>query len=184
MTMYYLNETERAIVKEYNEREYQRSIEFEKEHPEFFSWPVIYDLLFNWEFTELYFMYSWETFWDFVAIAGTLACGLYTLFLMLQTLYFVKNETSLVDDMKLKMYMKDRKYYRNELREYWQMNKRRRPLSWTGLVILVFGEISIFKFYAFIPRYRLPRSLDIASQNYLKKIEALNEAKSKKENWK
>ena len=83
MTMYYLNETERAAIKLYNDRDYEAQVQFEKDHPELFSWVVLKDFMFNWEYTEFYFMYSWETILDFVAIMGTLACGLYTLSLLI-----------------------------------------------------------------------------------------------------
>ena len=90
MTMYYLNDTEREEVKRYNDEEYDRQVQFEKDHPEFFSWPVIYDLLFNWSFTKFYFLYSWETFWDFFAIILTLVFGIYTFGLMIQTVNFAR----------------------------------------------------------------------------------------------
>lgn len=81
--MYYLNESERAEIKRYNDLEFERQVQFEKEHPEIFSWAVFKDFMFNWEFTRFYFMYSWETFWDFLAIAATLIFGLYTFGLMI-----------------------------------------------------------------------------------------------------
>ena len=77
-------------MKLYNDMEYEKALAFEREHPELFSWAVIKDLLFNWEWTKFYFMYSWETIWDFVAITGTLAFGFYTLMLLVQTLSFAR----------------------------------------------------------------------------------------------
>jgi hypothetical protein len=46
------------------------------------SWAVLKDFMFTWDYTELYFLYSWETFWDFVAIMGTLLFAVYTLSLL------------------------------------------------------------------------------------------------------
>ena len=176
--MYYLNETERQELKAYNDLEYEKAVQFEKDHPELLSWPVLKDFLFNWEFTKFYFLYSWETIWDFVAIMGTLACGLYTFGLLVQTLSFARNQTSLVDDMKIKMYIKNRKVFRKELQEYWQVDKRRRTLAWPELWELAFGEPTLFSIYTYIPLYRKPRSLDIASDEYLSQN---NDRESKKE---
>lgn len=92
---------------------------FEKLHPEIFSWAVFNDCIFNWTWTRFYFMYSWETVWDFVAIIAQIICGLYTLMLMVQTLSLARKQSSMVDEMKIKMYLKNRKRHRKELQEYW-----------------------------------------------------------------
>jgi len=70
---------------------------------------VIKELLWGWEWTEFYFMYSWETIWDFLTITATFMLGCYTLYLMGQTLYFARKQTSMIDDMKINMYVKNRK---------------------------------------------------------------------------
>lgn len=145
-------------------------MQFEKDHPEFFSWPVIYDLLFNWEFTKFYFLYSWETFWDFFAIMLTLVCGIYTFGLMIQTVNFARQESSMIDDMKLKMYMKNRKLWRKELIEFFRLSKQRRTLNMTELLDLVFGEATLFSLHTWIPVYRIPRSINQASEIYLNKV--------------
>lgn len=117
--MNYLNETERAEIMRYNNNEFERQVAFEKMHPELFSWAMFKDLMFNWSWTRFYFMYSWETVWDFVAITAPLICGLYTILLMMQTLSLARKQSSMIDEMKIKMYMKNRKLYRKELQEYW-----------------------------------------------------------------
>jgi hypothetical protein len=77
----------------------------------------------------------------------------------------------MVDDMKLKMYMKNRTLYRKELQEFWQVDKRRRTLSWTELWEFAFGESTLFSFYTYIPKYRKQRSMDIVSYEYLNSSE-------------
>lgn len=178
MTMWYLNETERKEIYDLNEAEYQRQMEFEKEHPEFFSWAFFYDFAWNWKFTKYYFMYSWETFWDAFAILLTFACGIYTFGLMVQTLYYAKNQTSMIDDMKFKVMIKDRKKHRAALQEYFEKSKRRRVLSLTELWQLVFGESTLLCFHTWIPIYRVPRTMDQASEEFLLTFEE-NEKKFK-----
>ena len=51
--------------------------------------------------------YSWETFWDGVTIFTTVMFGIYTFGLMVQTLNYARKETSMIEDMKVKMYTKD-----------------------------------------------------------------------------
>jgi len=111
LTMSYLNETEREDVLQQNEIEYQRQVAFEKEHPDILSWAFIHDLWSSYKFTKFYFLYSWETFWDFATIVGILAFGLYAFGLMVQTLQFARAETSMIDDMKVKVYLSDKKKY-------------------------------------------------------------------------
>lgn len=106
-TMYFLNDVEKKEIMDMNEREYQRQVELEKQHPELISWPLIKDFLFNWQFTRFYWLYSWETFWDGVTIFATILCGIYTFGLMVQTLNYARKETSMIEDMKVKMYTKD-----------------------------------------------------------------------------
>lgn len=110
-----MNETEKKELLDYNEREYQRQVEFEKQHPELLSWAILKDFLFNWEFSKYYFLHSWETFWDGFAIFLTFICGVYTFGLMVQTLNYVRNETSMIDDMKIKQYSKNRRAYKKEI---------------------------------------------------------------------
>lgn len=171
LTMWYLNETERQELIDYNEKEYQRQVEFEKQNPDIISWAFFKEFAFNWQFTKFYFLYSWETFWDGITIFATLLCGLYTFGLMVQTLNFARNETSMIDDMKVKMYMKDRRRYRKEIQEQVQKNKRRRTLTFTELWQLVFGEKSLLCIHTYIPVYRGGRTMEQASREYLKNIE-------------
>lgn len=158
-TMYYLNETERAEVRAENQIAYDAQVAFEKANPNVFSFAFFYDFFFNWKFTKYYFLYSWETFWDFFAIMLTLVCGIYTLGLLYQTLNFAKHETSMIDDMKIKVYMKNRRKFKQELMEYMQKNKRRKTLTWQQLWELVFGESTLYCFHTWIPVYRKPRSI-------------------------
>lgn len=123
--------------------------------------------MFNWEFTKYYFMYSWETFWDFFVIIATMILGLYTFGLLVQTMSLARKQSSMVDDMKLKLYMKNPKLHRKRLQEFWQVEKLKRTLSWTELCELIFGEPTLLSIHTYIPTYRNPRSLDIASVEYL-----------------
>lgn len=82
------------------------------------SWAIVEDFLFNWKITEFFFLHSWETFWDFFAIVGMFACGLYTFGLLVTTIRFVRTETSMVDDLKIKMWDNDRKKYKKEIKAF------------------------------------------------------------------
>ena len=81
----------------------------------------------------------------------------------------------MIDDMKVKMWIKDKKRFRKEIREFQQMNKQKRTLSFTELWQLVFGEPTLLSIYTYIPTYRIPRTVDMASDDYLRRIE--NESK-------
>jgi len=170
--MRYLNETEREEVLQQNEIEYQRQVAFEKEHPDILSWAFLHDLWSSYKFTKFYFLYSWETFWDFTTIVGILAFGLYAFGLMVQTLQFARAETSMIDDMKVKVYLSDKKKYAKEIREYREQVKRRRTLTLEQLLQLVFGESSLFCLSTYIPHYRQPRSMATATQDYLARMES------------
>ena len=76
----------------------------------------------------------------------------------------------MIDDMKLKMYMKNRKLWRKELLEFFRLSKQRRTLGWAELCDFVLGETSLLSPYAWIPTYRVPRTVDRASEIYLAKF--------------
>ena len=82
LTLYFLNEEEKREMNEINEAEYQKMVEFEKIHPEVFSWAVFKFFLLDWSFSKFYWLHSWETFLDGVTISATLICGIYTFGLM------------------------------------------------------------------------------------------------------
>jgi len=50
--------------------------------------------------------YSRANFYEFFLVYLTLACGLFTLFLLGQTVYYIWKQSSLVDDEKRKKYNK------------------------------------------------------------------------------
>lgn len=77
----------------------------------------------------------------------------------------------MIDDMKFKVMMKNKVKYRREIEDYRQKNKRRRVLTMEQLCELVFGESSLFCLWTYIPKYRKPRSIDQASEEYLEKLE-------------
>lgn len=83
----------------------------------------------------------------------------------------------MIDDMKIKMYLKNRRAYRKELIEYWQVEKLKRTLSWPELWEFIFGEPTLLSIHTYIPKYRKPRSLDLASEEYLKEIELKMDSK-------
>lgn len=77
----------------------------------------------------------------------------------------------MIDDMKTKLYFKNPKKYRKEIFEYKEKNKRRKTLTYEELWQLVFGESSLLCLWTYIPRYREPRSMELASEEYLKNQE-------------
>ena len=54
--------------------------------------------------------YSWTNFWDMATLILTLICGLYALWLFIQTFYYVKQQSSLVEYFKQDKYSNPRLY--------------------------------------------------------------------------
>lgn len=59
--------------------------------------------------SKLSIYYSFSTFMDALIIILTLVCGLYCLGLMLNTMNYIRNQTSLIEDFKKERLSKQRR---------------------------------------------------------------------------
>ena len=117
---------------------------------------------------------SFTTFLDFGIMILTIVLGCYTLFLAIQTIWFQKHESSLVDSMKLEKMTKRPVMFRRELAKYAKDARKRRTLSWSETIEAVFGESTLFTLNILNPNYSRPeeRTLEYVTKQYLLKKQA------------
>ena len=108
--------------------------------------------------------YSWSNFYDFFIIVMELLLGCYTLFLFVSTILYVRDRTTLVDEIKREKY----KHSASKLPEYERKRlfKKRKQMTTEELCQAILGEPSL-SFYSFLPYYDKSRNINRASRDYL-----------------
>jgi hypothetical protein len=147
-------------------------VEFDKEHPEIFSFAVLKHVITSTGDSRFSIFHSITCLMDFLVLIAAFGLGIYTMSLAIQTCNFVRNESSLIDYMKFDRWCNSPSKYKAELAWYWAEEAKKRTLSIPEVIDAVFGEKS-FNANMFIPKYSDPttRNLDFVSQQWLAKRE-------------
>ena len=89
--MKYMSESEKKTAREESDADFAKQEEWEKVHGnEIFTWASLVDGIESCAGGKNSIFYSWTTWWDNVTIVLTLACGIFTLGLFIQTIDYVR----------------------------------------------------------------------------------------------
>jgi len=129
LTMKYGSDAERKLMKEDADRQWQAEQNYGGDPDDIFSWQGLKDAFNTIQIGRNNIFYSCETFMDFFTFILCLICGFYTLFLFVQTTWYVYKRFSLVDSMKrdryFRMSKRDREMYKGA-----DYLKIKRPLTY------------------------------------------------------
>ena len=112
LLMYWLPEDDKqAYIEERNEI-YHQHVEFERLHPEIFSFASFKHIIFSAADGRFNCFHSFSCFMDSLTLLATFGLGAYTLWLCIQTIYFARQENSLIDHMKFERWQSDPRRYK------------------------------------------------------------------------
>jgi hypothetical protein len=98
---YFLSEDDMIMYRKEQKDLYNQHVAFDKEHPEIFSFAVLGNSIASLREGRFNVFNSITTMLDFVILVVTLSLGIYTLCLAFTTINFVRNESSLIDYLKV-----------------------------------------------------------------------------------
>ena len=115
--------------------------------------------------------YSWANFLDFLVFLITILVGVYTGWLFGQTIYFIKCQSSLVENLKQERYKSSRALMKS-LSEFERsaLFKKRPELTWQQTFEAIFNQ-SCVDFYTFLPFYQQKRSVQEAQRKFQGKLD-------------
>lgn len=163
-------EDKRAYLKE-GEESFQRHVEFDKIHPEIFSFASFWNIMSSVGDSRFSCFHSLTCFMDFVVLVATFGLGIYTLSLAIQTVNFQREQSSLIDYMKYERWTSNPRKFKAQLAWADANYASKRRLTMPETLEAVFGEETIFTWHFFLPTYSRPerRELDYVTEKYLAK---------------
>ena len=107
LLMYWLPEDDKQAYLDERDEIYRQHVEFDKLHPEIFSFATLKQVLMSLSESRYNCFHTFGCLIDFLVLVATFGLGVYTCWLGIQTIYFVRQENSMIDHMKFERWQSD-----------------------------------------------------------------------------